>query len=55
VDVIEVVGHTDEQPLGPRQSNLDWNLASVLRSSTNVASLVPAVMPGWDWLVRCQL
>lgn len=42
VDVIEVVGHTDEQPLGSRQSNLDWNLASVLRTTTNVASLVPA-------------
>jgi flagellar motor protein MotB len=32
VDVIEVVGHTDEQPLGVRQSNLDRDLASVLRA-----------------------
>jgi flagellar motor protein MotB len=42
VDVIEVVGHTDEQPIGVRQSNLDRDLVSVLRSHTNVASLVPA-------------
>ncbi|NPU09858.1 hypothetical protein HL666_03690 [Bradyrhizobium sp. 83002] len=42
VDVIEVVGHTDEQPLGAHQSNLDWNLASVLKNTANIASLVPA-------------
>jgi flagellar motor protein MotB len=42
VDVIEVVGHTDEQPLVPRQSNLDHDLLSVLRSETNIANLVPA-------------
>jgi hypothetical protein len=42
VDVIEVVGHTDEQPIGVRQSNLDRDLVSVLRNHTNVASLVPA-------------
>jgi flagellar motor protein MotB len=32
VDVIEVVGHTDEQPLGLHQSNLDRDLVSVLGS-----------------------
>jgi outer membrane protein OmpA-like peptidoglycan-associated protein len=42
VDVIEVVGHTDEQPLGARQSNLDHDLPSVLRSDTNIANLIPA-------------
>ncbi|MCP1830703.1 flagellar motor protein MotB [Bradyrhizobium sp. USDA 4532] len=42
VDVVEVVGHTDEQPLGARPSNLDWNLASVLKNTANVGSLVPA-------------
>lgn len=42
VDVIEVVGHTDEQPLGIRQSNLDRDLLSVLKNTTNVATLVPA-------------
>jgi flagellar motor protein MotB len=42
VDVIEVVGHTDEQPLGVRQSNLDTNLLSVLRNTTGVSTLVPA-------------
>ncbi len=42
VDVVEVVGHTDEQPLGVRQSNLDGALLSVLKNTTNVASLVPA-------------
>lgn len=42
VDVIEVVGHTDEQPLGARASNLDGNLLSVLKNTTTVASLTPA-------------
>ncbi|MET4337029.1 MULTISPECIES: hypothetical protein [unclassified Bradyrhizobium] len=42
VDVIEVVGHTDEQPLGVRQSNLDGNLLSVLKNTTAVSTLVPA-------------
>ena len=42
VDVIEVVGHTDEQPLGVRQSNLDSNLLSVLKNTTGVSTLIPA-------------
>jgi flagellar motor protein MotB len=43
VDVIEVVGHTDERPIGLRQlSNLDRDLPSVLKSNSSVASLVPA-------------
>lgn len=42
VDVIEVVGHTDEQPLGVKQSNLDQDLISVLNNSSKVASLRPA-------------
>jgi flagellar motor protein MotB len=43
VDVIEVVGHTDEQPVGPRGgSNLDRDLLPVLRNSANIASVVPA-------------
>jgi flagellar motor protein MotB len=42
VDVIEVVGHTDEQPLGIRQSNLDRGLLSVLKNTTGVATLIPA-------------
>jgi flagellar motor protein MotB len=42
VDVIEVVGHTDEQPLGIRQSNLDSNLLSVLKSTAGVSTLIPA-------------
>jgi flagellar motor protein MotB len=42
VDVIEVVGHTDEQPLSLRQSNLDRDLPSVLNNEAGVASLVPA-------------
>jgi outer membrane protein OmpA-like peptidoglycan-associated protein len=42
VDVIEVVGHTDEQPLGLRQSNLDRDLPSVLNNEASVASLMPA-------------
>lgn len=42
VDVIEVVGHTDEQPLGVRQTNLDRDLPSVLKGSSNIATLVPS-------------
>jgi flagellar motor protein MotB len=42
VDVIEVVGHTDEQPVGLRQSNLDRDLVPVLRNYASIASLVPA-------------
>jgi flagellar motor protein MotB len=42
VDVIEVVGHTDEQPIAIRQSNLDRDLLSVLKNTTGVASLIPA-------------
>jgi outer membrane protein OmpA-like peptidoglycan-associated protein len=42
VDVVEVVGHTDEQPLGVQQSNLDRDLLPVLKGYANVASLSPA-------------
>src|SRR5579863_10742334 len=43
VDVIEVVGHTDERPIGARQfSNLDRDLSSVLKNDAGVLSLVPA-------------
>ncbi len=42
VDVIEVVGHTDEQPLGLRSSNLDRGLSSVLAHSAPISTLQPA-------------
>lgn len=42
VDVIEVVGHTDEQPLGVRPTNLDRDLPSVLKGTSNISTLVPA-------------
>jgi flagellar motor protein MotB len=42
VDVIEVVGHTDEQPIGNRPSNLDRDLLSVLNSTFGVGKLIPA-------------
>jgi flagellar motor protein MotB len=43
VDVIEVVGHTDERPIGARQfSNLDHDLTSVLQNTEDVANLSPA-------------
>jgi flagellar motor protein MotB len=43
VDVIEVVGHTDERPIGARQfSNLDRDLTSVLQNTEDVAGLIPA-------------
>jgi flagellar motor protein MotB len=42
VDVVEVVGHTDELPIGTRPSNLDRDLPSVLRGSSPVGVLKPA-------------
>jgi flagellar motor protein MotB len=43
VDVVEVVGHTDERPIGAHQfSNLDRDLLAVLKNATGVASLTPA-------------
>jgi len=43
VDIIEVVGHTDERPIGVRQySNLDRDLLPVLKNDAGVVSLVPA-------------
>ena len=43
VDIIEVVGHTDERPIGVRQySNLDRDLLPVLKNDAGVISLVPA-------------
>lgn len=41
VDVIEVIGHTDEQTIKRRFSNLDSALLEALKTG-NVASLVPA-------------
>jgi hypothetical protein len=41
VDVIEVIGHTDEQIIRRRFSNLDGTLIDALKTG-NVASLVPA-------------
>jgi hypothetical protein len=41
VDVIEVIGHTDEQPLAPKLSNLDTSLLTVLRGRETAAELVP--------------
>lgn len=42
VDLIEVVGHTDEQPIAPRPSNLDRDLLSVLRGEKEIKTLIPA-------------
>jgi hypothetical protein len=41
VDIIEIVGHTDEQLIRRRYSNLDGTLIDVLRHG-DVASLIPA-------------
>ena len=42
VNVIEVIGHTDEQPLARRPSNLDEFLMPVLRRKLQVEKLTPA-------------
>ena len=39
VDVIEVIGHTDEQAVTSRASNLDRNLASVTQGLSDMAVL----------------
>ncbi len=41
VDLIEVIGHTDEQPLGGTPSNLDKQLSSVLSGKSNISVLKP--------------
>jgi flagellar motor protein MotB len=40
VDVIEVIGHTDEQAIAPRPSNLDLKLVDALKASGQIESLV---------------
>jgi hypothetical protein len=43
VTTIEVIGHTDEQKIAPRNSNLDALLLDTVRNNAgNVSSLVPA-------------
>jgi flagellar motor protein MotB len=42
VDVIEVIGHTDERPVSGGLSNLDRELASVMSGANGVAALLPA-------------
>ncbi len=42
VDVIEVVGHTDERPVGKRQSNLDSELIPVLNNASRIATIMPS-------------
>jgi len=42
VDVIEVVGHTDEQPISRRGSNLDQTVMEVLDGKRSIAGVVPA-------------
>jgi flagellar motor protein MotB len=42
VNVIEVIGHTDEQPLMRRPSNLDEMLMPVLQRKASVVRLIPA-------------
>jgi outer membrane protein OmpA-like peptidoglycan-associated protein len=42
VRTIEVIGHTDEQKIIPRNSNLDAGLLDVLHHGGNVSSLIPA-------------
>lgn len=42
VNVIEVIGHTDEQPIFGQTSNLDKGLLSVLQGRSTVDGLIPA-------------
>ena len=42
VDVIEVIGHTDEQRMGRRASNLDEDIKNVLSGKSKPSALQPA-------------
>lgn len=41
VDVIEVIGHTDEQAIAPRASNFDVTLVDVAKGIKPVSTLIP--------------
>jgi flagellar motor protein MotB len=42
VDIVEVIGHTDEQPISRRPSNLDSDLVPALLGRGSILSLTPA-------------
>jgi endonuclease YncB( thermonuclease family)/flagellar motor protein MotB len=42
VDVIEVIGHTDEQPIVQRLSNLDLSMLGVIKGNGAISTLTPA-------------
>ncbi len=42
VDVIEVIGHTDEQRMGKRPSNMDFDFKDVLAGTAPASTLKPA-------------
>jgi flagellar motor protein MotB len=42
VTTIEVIGHTDEQKIAPRNSNLDAILLDILNNTGSVSTLIPA-------------
>src|SRR6266849_4193743 len=42
VDVIEVIGHTDEQAIAQRPSNLDRMLLDILKGTESISTLIPA-------------
>lgn len=42
VDVVEVIGHTDEQAIAPRASNFDVSLMDVARGTKPMSTLIPA-------------
>jgi outer membrane protein OmpA-like peptidoglycan-associated protein len=44
VTTIEILGHTDEQKIVPRTSNLDASLLGMLNQTVSVSSLVPAIL-----------
>ncbi|MBZ5762402.1 hypothetical protein LAV84_20975 [Rhizobium sp. VS19-DR104.2] len=41
-DIVEIIGHTDEQPISRLSSNMDKNAVDVLSSKRDVGSLQPA-------------
>lgn len=46
VDIIEVIGHTDEQPISRTVSNLDQSYIDVLKGEKPIAAVLPADSAG---------
>lgn len=42
VDIVEVIGHTDEQPIARKETNFDQSVLAVLKGHEPVSTIIPA-------------